>query len=348
MSTTLRDLLTCGHDRRARPDAQGRIAFAATGLSSIARPLVSEHLYREGFRPTYPGGAPFAVCVSHNVDRLMMPTFRAKLGALRRNEVARSSRNVAGLFRRYVDRRYTVEHLLTTEASLEIRSAFHFLGAAPGHPGPNYGLDEIADQLAFVREDRCEIALLGGPTAYNDAGSLAWENHRMLVASGAQVAGYRDHYLRYDPHRTWSPLRHETFTYDSSCGYLDQAGFRNGMCHPHRPLDPHTGRFLPIVELPVVIMDTTVLQAMGLDIREAMALCQQLVLAAKACAGVVTIVWHNHAPDPAWGRFYRDLIMFCRAQDAWFATGKELVEHWMDSGHSNTLETMIKELIDRS
>lgn len=335
------DLLNQASDRRARPDALGRIPFKASGLASIDRPLVSEHLYALGFRPHYPGGARFAVCASHDIDILMTKTVREKLGTLRRGGLAWNTRNIIGLFQRYVDPRYGVDHILDLEQELGVRSSFYFLALASGDQDFNYAVDEVVDQLRVVSEAGNEVGLHGGHGAYNDAAVLAREKARLMAVTGKEPVGYRNHYLRFDLERTWPLLSEAGFMYDTTIAYSDQAGFRNGMCYPYRPMDPATGAFLPVVELPLTIMDVTVLSHMGLAPAQAMELCKRLILAAQACGGVITILWHNTYMHTAWGPFYRELLLFCKAQGAWSATGQELVEHWVTSGQLASMEALL-------
>jgi peptidoglycan/xylan/chitin deacetylase (PgdA/CDA1 family) len=338
-----RELYTLVRDRIAVPDALGRIPFKAAGPGPIDRPLVSEHLHGVGFRPYYPGGATFALCASHDIDILMTPTFREKLGTIRQGGLAFNLENLKGLFQRYVDPRYSIDRVLELERALGVRSSFYFLSLEHGDEDFNYDVREVADQFKMVTDSGNEIGLHGGHGAYNDASVLAREKNRLMAITGTPPAGYRNHYLRFDLERTWSLLWEAGFIYDTTIAYSDQAGFRNGMCYPHRPMDPINGSFLPMIELPLTIMDVTVLSHMGLDRSQAMELCKRLVLSVKGCGGVITILWHNTYMHTSWGSFYRDLLSFCMEHGAWSATTGELVEHWVSTGQLGAMEAILSD-----
>lgn len=50
-----------------------------------------------------------------------------------------------------------------------------------------------------------------------------------MAITDKQPLGYRNHYLRFDPERTWAMLSGASSFYDTIMGCADQAGFRNGM-----------------------------------------------------------------------------------------------------------------------
>ena len=51
------------------------------------------------------------------------------------------------------------------------------------------------------------------------------------------MIGYRNHYLRFKLPETWKYLADAGFEYDTTLGYSNALGYRNGMCHPFRPYD---------------------------------------------------------------------------------------------------------------
>ena len=324
-------------------DRWDRLASSAAPHGQVFEPLVSQRLHDLGFKPTYPGGCTFAVCLSHDVD-VLFTTQREMFGTLRRGRIPFTWRNIAATLGRNVDPRYDLEHLLKIESAVGVHSSFYFLALERGEEDFNFSVQEIGDQLSMVRSAGIEIGLHGGHAAYNNAAVIAKERQRLERALGVAVSGYRNHYLRFKTPATWRLLAEQGFAYDTTFGYSDTVGFRNGMCHPFRPVDPATGNFIDIVELPLVVMDITLFDHMRLERTAAMVLWQQMVDKVKACNGVFTFLWHNSYPTVPLS-VYADLIARLRDQGAWFTTGKGMVDHWVRSGQLAAMEALLTEHI---
>lgn len=57
---------------------------------------------------------------------------------------------------------------------------------------------------------------------------LKKKKRRLEEVLGKKVVGYRNHYLRFRVPDTWELLSKAGFKYDTTFGYSDCAGFRNG------------------------------------------------------------------------------------------------------------------------
>lgn len=343
--STLYDLFTGAHEYDAPlVDRYGRVPYYTSPHRDVFGPVVSAALHAHGFRPHYPGGHPFAVCLSHDLD-LLLTSRREKLGTLRRGGLPADAHTLRVLLKGGTDPRYSVEHLLAAERSVGAASTFHFMALEPGEEDHNYTLPEVADQIAMVRGADGEIALHGGHTAHADEGALLREKSRLELASGLPVTGYRNHFLRFQVPGTWHLLERHGFVYDSTYGHSDCAGFRNGMCHPFRPVDRSTAAPLGIVEVPLVLMDAALFFNMKLTIEDARQLCHRLIAEVRAVGGVVTLLWHNNYMQGAMGALYRELLAHLAAQGAWFTRTADLVEHWTSSGLLRSMEAALHDII---
>jgi len=331
------------HTRERAPglvDRYGRVpSFAGAGQPPF-EPVVSRRLIELGFRPRYPNDAPFAVCLSHDIDALITSP-RERAGSMRRGQIPVDFRGVLGLLGRKVDPRYAVDRLLKVEDALGVKAAYYFQALVPGDEDFNYTLDEVAHQWAAVRDQGHEIGLHGGHRAHAQAEVLAEERDRMHRATGLAPAGYRNHFLRFRLPATWKLLAEQGFVYDTTYGWSDLAGFRNGMCHPFRPTDPITGRREGILEIPLIVMDATFMFNMKLDEPTAWELCTRLMDRAQENRGVLTVLWHNNYMHTAWGALYERIVRRAREAGAWFATGAELAAHWSETGELARMEALM-------
>ena len=338
---TLWDLFTLRHEHTPWiTDRYGRVPSWAYPRPEPFRAVVSEHLVERGFKPTYPQGHPFAVCLSHDVDLLLTP-LRARLASalpMGGRAVASALKHV---LRKGVDDRYDLGTVLRAEARHGATSTFYFLSLAPGEDGYNYTPMAVRDQLQAVLGAGCEVALHGGHDAWHDARKLAQEKRGLEEACGRRVVGYRNHFLRCAIPGTWQLLADQEFRHDSTLAYSDRTGFRNGMCHPYRPMHPVTGNPLPILELPLAIMDASLFVNMKLDRDTAFALCRRMIDHVKVNHGVLSLLWHNNYFQGDMGRLYNDLLDYMANAGAWLTSSGSLAEHWEGTGQTALLEDAI-------
>ena len=77
---------------------------------------------------------------------------------------------------------------------------------------------------------------------------------RLREAAGTPLRSIRQHYLRFVYPQTWRQQADEGFFVDSTLGFAEQEGFRNGVCHPFLPWDAETSAPLPLWEVPLTVM----------------------------------------------------------------------------------------------
>lgn len=339
------DLFSMRHEQRSWiKDRYGRVPSWAYPTPQPFRAVVSEHLLRHGFKPSYPNGHTFAACLSHDVDLLLTP-LRARLAQafpLGGRALARALKHT---FKRGIDPRFDVHSALRCEAARNATSTFYFLSLAPGEDGFNYAPGAVRDQLMAVQDARCEIALHGGHEAWHNGGKLAVEKKRLEEASGTTVTGYRNHFLRFALPDTWKLLLDNGFAHDSTIAYSDRSGFRNGMCHPHRPIDAATGQYLPILELPLAIMDASLFVNMKLDLTTAYDLCKRMIDHVKENHGVLTLLWHNNYFEGDMGKLYSRLLAYMADSGAWLTSSGSMADHWETTGQRLQLEQALDQFV---
>jgi hypothetical protein len=120
------------------------------------------------------------------------------------------------------------------------------------------------------------------------------------------------------------------FKYDATFGYSDCAGFRNGLCHPFRPYNLNTEKQIGILELPLIIMDRSLLKDyMRLDVKQAWELIKMLVDKVEQYNGVLTFLWHNNTSfEGQYLRFYEKFLEYVSGKNAWIASGEKVFNWW--------------------
>jgi hypothetical protein len=148
------------------------------------------------------------------------------------------------------------------------------------------------------------------------------------------------HWLFFDEN---SPVKLEEagFSYDSTVGYNETAGYRAGTTQAFKP--PGATRML---ELPMHIMDTALFYPvhMNLSLEQAETLIGQFINNASHFGGVLTINWHDRsvAPERLWGGVYNNLLDDLKKMGAWFPTAAQAVS-WFKKRRSAVIENVERE-----
>jgi len=314
-------------------DPWNRILYADRIASEVNQPVVSEYLFKNGFRPHYPGKKNFAVCISHDVDHLFQPGLSAY------GRVKGASKNFFnGRWKKtlqYLDPEsrinpnYNLEDLLDIETKLGI--PFYFLALQPGEKDYNYSLADIKPLLQTIGKRGFEVALHGGHEAYQNADKLEQERKELQENSPSTVSGYRNHFLRFHVPVTWENLGKAGFNYDSTYGFPDHPGFRNGMCYPFFPYNVNNQRFSEILEIPLLAMDATFIFYLKYDVHKSLQLIKEIIDKTRAVNGVFTLLWHNNYLYKPWKQAFHSVISYCKDSGAWFATGEHLNQWWREN-----------------
>jgi peptidoglycan/xylan/chitin deacetylase (PgdA/CDA1 family) len=279
------------------------------------RPFVSEYLLQNGFNPQYPHNKKFGLCVSHDIDVLYKKDLSLK-GSLKPKQI-------------YDD--YSITNTLKIGNKYNLKSSFYFLALENGELDYNYSLGAITDAFEEIKDNNCEIGLHGGFNAYMDLKKIKQEKSLLEAAIKQEVKGYRGHFLKFNTPLTWKILDELNFSYDTTFGYANHVGFRNGMCHPFRPYCKDQGKYLDILEIPLVIMDATLGKYMGLTKIEQLKQCKDLIDIVERNKGVLSLLWHNDNMNGENGEMYESILKYAYEKNAWMATGEEMSDYWKEN-----------------
>ena len=213
-------------------------------------------------------------------------------------------------------------------------SATYFLIPFKGRPGDKvaarhasrraaaYDIGDLAHWTKTLMTAGCELGV-HGIDAWHSVQRGRHERTRVAALTSNPRIGIRMHWLLRDEH-TFRVLEDAGYDYDSSAGYNETVGYRNGTTQSFRPLGAHT-----LLELPLHIQDGALFFDDRLDLSESDAWqrCRDLIDHARSAGGVLTILWHDrsHAPERFWGDFYVRLVHALRSTEAWFGTCSDVV-----------------------
>jgi peptidoglycan/xylan/chitin deacetylase (PgdA/CDA1 family) len=176
-----------------------------------------------------------------------------------------------------------------------------------------------------------EIGLHGSYNSFEDERLLRWEKEELEAAAGVPVVGGRQHYLNLLVPETWEAHARIGLQYDSTLGYTRRIGLRWGSSRPFFPRHPRTGEKIPVLQIPMAIMDGP-LMAMARPQGAVEALIEQV----EQEHGVLTINFHsqyfNTYEHQTWMDTYRELVLRCQTRGAWFAPLRDIAARWPAAG----------------
>ncbi len=323
-------------------DSHRRFKSSASKCSDITDPFVSRYLMESGFQVDYPEDREFAIVLSHDIDQVCPSMARSALSvasSLKQMDLAECNQQLFWRLKGMKESPFrNFDEIMDLEAKYDARSSFFFLTEGPDHTKGGYPVETIASDIARVADRGWGIGLHGTYEACYSKEKILKEKEELERVAGRKVIGYRNHYLRFKVPETWRAVSEAGFLYDSTLGYVEQAGFRNGMVHPFEPFDRENGSPIPLLEIPLAIMDDTLFNEnkMGLSLEEGWATIERLMERAKECKGVLVVLWHNTTfKIPSlkdWGKMYEKVLQKGKEEGAWLCSADELAEWWLDHG----------------
>ncbi|WP_321504142.1 hypothetical protein [uncultured Methanoregula sp.] len=292
--------------------------------------------------PPVPFGHPYLVALTHDVDVTSVRECRILTAGYAAYQCFRQGNFRAGL--RLACARLGIGsdpwvlflRWKTLESELGVRSTFFFVPKKddPGVRAHQYRpvrYDIDRDTLNRLTRDGWEVGVHG---LDNWADAEAGKRERDTV--GNEAAGNRTHWLLFDE-KSWSLLEQAGYSYDTTFGYNDDAGFRAGTLQAYRPDGTDN-----LLELPLHIQDIGLfgkscwapaaggwekMPCLHLSESGAAGRCNRILDFAGRYGGAVTFLWHyeNITPPKDWSGLYKDLVNRAKTDGAWVTTAGNVV-----------------------
>jgi hypothetical protein len=194
--------------------------------------------------------------------------------------------------------------------------------AHPERRATAYDVTDLSDWTPTLIKEGCEIGV-HGIDAWHSIEKGREEFGRIAHATGQSEIGIRMHWLLRDE-ETYRVLEESGYTYDSTAGYNETVGYRNGTSQTFCPPGSRN-----LLELPMHIQDGALFYRQRLDLSEADAWkrCDDLITDCTKLGGVLTVLWHDrsHGPERFWGEFYESLVRKLQSLNPWFGTAGRVV-----------------------
>jgi len=314
-------------------DQYDRFPYYLSKYRNIFEPEVSKFLIENlNLEVEYPEGKRFAVCLTHDIDVVYLSKLSIILGAAKSLLIQYQIKSAFKMLFNNINKKWNpwwnFEDIMALEEKYDAKSSFYFLILNKGDLDFNFEIGDLEHEIGNIADKGWEVGLHGGHNAYNNLAEIEDKKTRLEKVLGKKVKGYRNHFLRFKVPDTWELLSKAGFKYDTTFGYADCVGFRNGMCHPFKPFNLVTNKEIDILEIPLTIMDCTLFDYMKLDMDGAWKIINLLIDTVEKYRGVITILWHNTYMVGDKLRFYEKILKYCYHKNAWMTSGEEIWKYW--------------------
>jgi len=254
--------------------------------------------------------------------RIFSPLVKMRLPGI--NNIRWIIRNAVTPRRFYFD---NATGMIDLEKCFGYRSTFYMLNGRKGRFCARSGLAIIPELLKGIPPE-WDIGLhYNYDTFLNDERFKAQTEQLQEVTDLDIVVG-RAHYLRFDPEKSFSFLQKYSICIDESSGYADRIGYRNGIAGCFQVYDTVSKGPLDIWELPMTIMDTTLVRQYG---SKSIDRFSQLLYHLSRVGGALSVIFHpgqffNPEHKQMLGVYHKMLIE-CRQIGALSKTARSLVDN---------------------
>jgi Family of unknown function (DUF7033) len=288
------------HDNHGRFASQQSMAFKHGFLE---RPVVDEYglALEQVLTFLNPGWRPVArtlrAKLSHDADHVGIP-FQPKnvLRHVVRGSAGNVWREIWGWLPECepADLR-AVREIVDVTRGHKLDSAVYWMASPPSLRDSGYDPKhrKIRRVIDGLREQGVESGVQPGYSTFRSPERLRREINTLREVLGDGPLGGRQHYLRWCLD-TWIHWEMCGLAYDSTLCYADHLGFRAGTCIPYQPWLLSLNRAADLLEVPLLVMDRTLLGYMRLTEQTSVDAVQRCIARCRAVGGVFTMVWHNN------------------------------------------------------
>jgi hypothetical protein len=263
----------------------------------------------------WPDAAPFAVCLTHDVDNISRSRnhiwkTRSRFGF---SDLVKGLLGIGSLYD-------NVDLIASREETYGFHSSFYYLSS-------HYPLSEVRSESARVRAAGWDVGLHGDMGTHDSQEKMDAAVSTFSKAMGFKPTGLREHFLKFDFTKSWDIMEKAGFDYDSSVGLASHLGFRMGLATPFHPPD-NSWSPLNLLELPLVLMDTTLWGYLEREEEDGFVDTMKLMKAVEDVEGLFTLLWHQEAVRMKGGRIYWRLLGEIMRSGCYVGSGAEVSRWW--------------------
>lgn len=280
----------------------------------------------------------FAALITHDVDTPFRYTYNIKNDIqkakyLNKDIIKDIYFHTLSLIDYRYDLFYTFDYIRNIEKKYGIDSSFYFMSDAQSMHDGNYKLKDyrIKNLIKQLELDCCEIGYHYSFLAFDDFNIAKKEKENLDKYLINKEYGGRNHYLKFKSPTTWSIMERLGLLYDTTLSYSNCLGFRCGICTPYKAFDVLENRELNIWEIPLTIMDGTLIEEkyIDLDLDKSIESINKFIEIIEKFNGVFVLLWHNSSFDnEIWKngkKVFEKTLRLLKNKGAVFLNGRKLI-----------------------
>jgi hypothetical protein len=274
------------------------------------------------------------VILTHDVDAIAKTIdIRLKQAAfhffnavrhLQQRNIRRASAKLwqAGLFLFSQDDYWCFERIQALEETYHLRSHFNIYAGGGGwrrHPkqlliDPAYRADShnLKQLLRQLNYDGWTIGLHQSFAAWADPNLMRQELEYLEQVLGDRITTCRQHWLRFSWVHTWRAQQAAGLELDTTLGFNNRSGFRNGAALRFHPWDFVSEKPMQLAAIPLVLMDSHLYDYADLTDTQRQQQLSYWLDEIRFVRGIATIVWHQRtmSRDYGWEKGFRQLLEY--------------------------------------
>ncbi|KQC13034.1 MAG: hypothetical protein APR63_01355 [Desulfuromonas sp. SDB] len=268
----------------------------------------------------WPCSSPFAVGLSHDVDRIRYYSWSNVLRLwFNRKLNLDINKTIYYLTHPYQDPYFQIENLALQELNRGVTSTFFFLTVPRDSHGRRYKVKTLSPKLAELSSMNFEIGLHASIKSKKSVKKLNREKEILQKIVKNKINGVRYHYLmKNDNFLVFPDLA--GFLYDSSLSSSKIWTIPRGVTYPHQPWCGFLNRKLQIREIVLTVHDMALINGYSFN--------PQFISRIIKAGGLLTVLWHQRfmaSPFENFTRQYWDIVDWGKREKGWFATLSEIV-----------------------
>jgi len=201
--------------------------------------------------------------------------------------------------------------MIDIERMFGFTSVFYFLNGNGGRYGARSGAKSIAATIPCIPEE-WETGMHYNYDTYFKTDIFDAQKDELERLLNRKVLAGRAHYLRFDPEWSFAFLQRKGIEVDESLGYSDRIGYRCGIAGIFQGFDFENDSALDIYEIPMTIMEATLLEQYKSD---PVGHFRDMIQHLRRVGGAISLCVHPgmfHNPEfPETNGFYFELLKTC-------------------------------------
>ncbi len=276
----------------------------------------------------------FGFFLTHDIDRIDKYNFHLTKNKLK-NKKLKEFFHYALKFLNPFDHDnpyWSFDYLLELNKKYDMTSTYFFLNRGVRHIDSyyHYSMKRISKLIKRLEENNCEIGLHGTVKSADDSQVMQKNLDELNKVSKKPVIGNRQHRLSYIHPLTIKLLGERAIKYDSTLGFAGHEGFRNSYCLPFHLYDFENDEMLPLWEIPLIVMDSTIFDYRKLSYKKAHQSIKNILGEINRFNGIFTLLWHNSYCDkearPGICGFYDSILKMIHDKKGESLRGKDILE----------------------